>query len=138
MKNDQVEKIITEVDNNELPGLIALDEYVVETDAVNVPGRDRTVPVSNGVIKIPSVGATYKINRNTVTYQILSDWFYKNEVKDMTIIKTDGAGNEFSRELWPNVQLSKFNGPAYDASAPVPAQVMVTFLPEDIIPQAAE
>ena len=138
MKSDQVEKKILKIDGEELPGLINLDEYVIEDDVVDIPGRDKTVPVRTGVKKVPSIGGTYKINRDSSTLKFLEDWYYKKETHDVTLIRTDGAGNEFSRELWPNTELSKLNSPAYDASAPVAAQAVVMFLPEDIIPISAE
>lgn len=137
-KGDMVEKKILEVDGDELTGLVQLDEYIIEDDVVDVPGRDKTVPVRNGVMKIPPVPAIFKIKRDSSTLKILQDWYYKKETKDVTLIKTDGSGKEFSRELWPNVEVSKVHGPAYDASAPVFAQVLVTFLPEDVIPIEAE
>lgn len=138
MKSDQVEKKIVLVDGEEYPGLINLDEYVIEDDVVEIPGRKKTVPVRNGVKKIPQIGATYKITRNSPTLKGFEDWYYKHEVHEITLIRTDGAGNEFARELWQNVELGKLNAPAYDASSPVTAQAMVNFLPEDIIPIGAE
>lgn len=137
-KNDMVEKKILLVDGEELEGLIGIDEYIIEDDVVDVPGRDKTVPVRNGVKKIPPVPATYKVTRDSRTLKVLEDWYYKKETHDITLIRVDGGGQEFSRELWSNVEVSKLNAPAYDAAAPVAAQALVTFLPEDIIPIAAE
>lgn len=137
-KSDQVEKKIILVDGEEKEGLIGLDEYIVEDDVVEVPGRDKTTPVRNGVKKIPQISGTYKVNRDSPTLKVFEDWYYKKETHDVTLIRTDGAGNEFARELWPNTEVSKLNAPAYDAAAPVAAQVLVTFLPEDIIPIGGE
>jgi hypothetical protein len=134
MKSDQVEKIIMQLDGEELEGLVAVDEYVVEDDAVDIPGRNRTVPVRTGVKKIPAIGATFKISRNSATMQILSNFYHLKEFHDLVVIRTDGAGNEIRRELWPNCECSKFNGSGYDAASPVFSQIMTTFLPEDIIP----
>jgi hypothetical protein len=137
-KSDQVQKIILEVDGEEILGLISIDEYIVETGVVDVPGRDKIVPVSNGVVKIPPIPAGYKIGKNTATYQKFSDWFYKKETHDIVCKKVDGSGAEYARELWRNVEVSKFSAPAYTAEAPVPAAINVTFLPEDITPIKAE
>ena len=137
-KSDQVEKKRLLVDGEELEGLIGIDEYVIEDDVVDIPGLNKVVPVRNGVKKIPPIPATYKINRNSKTLKFFQDWYNKNESKEVTIIRTDSSGNEFARELWPNTGVSKLNAPAYDASAPVAAQVLVTFLPEDIIEIGAE
>ena len=137
-KSDQVEKKRLLVDGEELEGLIGIDEYVIEDDVVDIPGLNKVVPVRNGVKKIPPIPATYKINRNSKTLKFFQDWYNKNESKEVTIIRTDSSGNEFARELWPNTEVSKLNAPAYDAAAPVAAQVLVTFLPEDIIEIGAE
>jgi hypothetical protein len=137
-KSDQVQKKILEVDGEELEGLINIDEYVIEDDVVDIPSFDKTVPVRNGVKKIPPIPTVFKVKRDSKTYQILEDWYYKKETHEVTLRKTDGAGKEMKRELWPNTEVSKFHDPAYDASAPVTAQILVTFLPEDIIPIKAE
>jgi len=137
-KSDQVEKKLIIVEGDELKDLISMDEYPIEDDVVEIAGRNKVVPVRNGVKKIPPIPAIFKFTRNSKTAKILQDWYYKHEYHDVTIVKTDGAGKEFARELWPNTELSKHHGPAYDASAPVSAQIMITFLPEDIIPVTAE
>lgn len=132
-KNDMVEKKILEVDGNELEGLIAIDEYVIEDGKVSVPGRKKTVQVRNGVRAIPLIGARFKRSRESKTHTILKDWYEKNETKDVVCIRVDSAGVEFARELWPNTEVSKFHSGAYDASAPDTAQIITEFLPEDII-----
>ena len=138
MKSDQVEKIVILVDGDNLPGLISKDEGVVSYGTVQIPGLDRIVPVSNGVKSIPEIPAVFKVQRDSKTSKFLQEWFEKQETHDVTVIRTDGSGKEFERQLWPNTELSQFNGPAYDASSPVTASVSVKFLPEDIINIAAE
>ncbi len=137
-KNDMVEKKILLVDNEELPGLRQIAEYIIEDGVVRIPGRNKDVPVRNGVTVIPEIEAIYKITRDSQTLKFFEDWYYKNETHEVTIIRTDGAGAEFKRELWPNTEIAKLSAPAYDASAPVAAQANVKFLPEDIIPIDAE
>lgn len=137
-KNDMIEKRIILVDGEELPGLINVDEYPIEDGVVDVPGRDRSVPVRDGVRKIPQIGATYKLTRDSKSLKLLENWYYKHENHDVTMIRIDGSGVEFARELWPNTEISKLHAPGYDASSPVTAQAMITFLPEDIIPIKAE
>jgi hypothetical protein len=134
MKSDQVEKIIIEMDGDELEGLVSIDEYIVEDDSVDIPGRDKTVPVRTGVKKVPAIGAVFKNSRNSATMKKLSDFYHLKEYHDLVFIRTDGAGNEIRRELLPNCECSKFNGSGYDAASPVFSQIMTTFLPEDIIP----
>lgn len=137
-KSDMVEKRILLVDGDELEGLINIDEYVIEDDVVDAPGRDKTIPLRNGVKKIPPISATWKIKRDSTVLKFLENWYYKKETHDVTLIRTDAGGNEFARELWPNTEISKLNAPAYDASSPVLAQAMTTLLPEDIIPIKGE
>jgi hypothetical protein len=134
MKSDQVMKMKLEIDGNEYEGLTAVDEYSLEYGTEEVPGRDKTVPVSNGVLKIPPIPTTYKIDRNGTTYNFLKDWFFEKEVHDVIAILTDGGGNEYAREIWEKCELSRFSSGAYDAANPGYARKMVTFLPEDIIP----
>lgn len=134
MKGDMVEKIKMEADGEEYNGLVSMDEYVIEDDKVDVPGPDKIVGVRTGVKKVPEVGSIFKVKRDSQERKKLQNWYYNKEYKDVVIIRTDGAGNEVSRELWPNTEVRKCHGPAYDASSPVYAQVIVTFLPEDIIP----
>lgn len=133
-KSDQVEKKILVVDGDELKDLINIEEYPIEDDVVDIPSRNKTVPVRNGVKKIPAIGAVFKFTKDSKTAKLLQDWYYKFETHDVTLIRTDGSGKEFARELWPNTEISKHHAPPYDASAPVVAQILVTFLPEDIIP----
>ena len=137
-KGDMVEKKILNVKGSDLEGLIALDEYVIEDTVVNVPGRNRTVPVRNGVKIIPAIGARFKNTRGSKTYAFLKDWYEKNETKDVTCIHTDSSGQEIARELWPNTEVVKFHSGAYDASAPDTSQIITTFLPENIINISAQ
>lgn len=134
MKNDQVEKVKLEAEGDELVGLIELAEYEIAEGVENVPGPNKTVPVKNGVKAIPEIPAVFKKVRGSSTYKDFQNWMDKNETKDITVIRTDGKGQETARELWPNTEVSKVNSGGYDASAPTTAVINVTFLPEDIIP----
>jgi hypothetical protein len=138
MKSDQVEKIRMLVDGDDILGLINMDEAEVSFGVVEIPGLNKITPVSNGVKTIPQIPGTVKIPRDSNSLKFFEDWFEKRETHEVTIIRTDGSGKEIQRQLWPNTELSRFNGPAYDASAPVTAAQNVTFLPEDIIYIAAE
>lgn len=136
-KNDQAEKKQLLADGNELPGLVNLGEYIIEDGTIRVPGLKTDVPVRNGVQVVPEIEAVFKITRGSETLQILKDWYYKNETHEITIIRTDGAGIEFAREIWQNVECGKIGTPGFDASSPTYAQISVKFLPEKIIPIGA-
>lgn len=133
MKSDMVEKRILLVDGEALEGLIAVDQYELAEGTQEVPGPDRTVTVKNGVTLIPAVNMTFKITRDSRTLQVLQDWKNNNQYLNCTMIRTDGAGNEYSRELWPNTECSRLSGPAYDAGSPAIATEEVTLLPENIV-----
>lgn len=138
MKGDMVEKKILIINGEDLEGLIGVEEYPLEEGIANIAGAKKIVPIKNGVTTIPPINMTCKVTRNSKTLKFLYEWKNKNEYKDCTMVKTDGAGAEFARELMPNVECSKVVGPAYDASNPAPATVSFTLLPEDIIPIDAE
>lgn len=137
-KSRQGEKRKILVDGEEIPGMIAMSEYIVEDDSIESPGQDKVIMLRNGVQKIPEIDVTFRRDRDTPTEKLLKDWYYQNETHEVTVIRTDSAGNEFGRELWPETECRKFHTPAYDASAPVPAQIIVALLPEDIILIGAE
>ena len=138
-KSDMTEKRILEIDGNPLPGLVSISEYEDAHITVSVPGNDKNVPVKSRVRTIPEIDAVFKVKRNSQTLQILEDWYKNNpSTYNVTEIYLDGGGQEFKRKLWPNCELTKYNGPGYDASAPTYAQIMVRFAPEDIIQIQAE
>lgn len=137
-KSDMVEKVILEIDGDQLTDLIELPEYERTEGTENVAGQKKIVPVKNGVTTIPEIPATFKKTRGTGLFKTFLDWKKNNEVKDVVCIRTDGRGNEITRELWPNTEVKKVNSGAYDASAPTTSTFAVTFLPEDIIDIDAE
>lgn len=132
-KNDQVEKKKLIVDGRTLEDLVILNEAEIRKTVVQVPGQDRIVPVSSGVRIIPAISATVKVTRGGDVIGFLRDWFEKGETKDCVVIRTDGAGNEIGRELWPNTELSQNNPGGFDANNVDFARQNVEFLPEDII-----
>ena len=138
MKGDMVQKIQILDGNDPIPGLVNLDGYSIEDDVVSVPGLNKTVPIRNGVKKIPTIEAEFKIERDSEVLKYFEDWYYKKEYKDLTIKKLDAAGKEYARELWPNTECSKLSSPSYDATAPTYSNITTSFLPEDIIPIGGE
>lgn len=132
-------KRVLEIDGNPILGLVSISEYEDAYMTVKVPGNNKNVPVKSHVRDIPEPDAVFKIQRNSPTLQLLEDWYHNNpNTYNVTEIYLDGGGQEYKRKLWPNTELTKYNGPGYDASAPTYAQVMVRFAPEDIIPIKAE
>jgi hypothetical protein len=138
MKGDMIEKYVMVADGFTIEELIQLDARDVAYGVVNVPGRNRTTPVADGVKNIPEVPGVVKIVRGSPTRQFIIDWHEKKQAKNVTVIRYDGAGQEIDRELWPNTELSRLGKEAYAAETPGYARQNVTFLPEDIIALPAE
>jgi hypothetical protein len=134
-KADIVEKSRFKIDGEEIPGLIARDAANVESDVVEIPGFDKVVPVTNGVKKMPQILLTYKNNKDTQTLKFFRDWYFNQEEKKCIWERVDGTGEVFESLDLGWCQLSSSNVPAYDASAPAPAQIQSLLLPEsyDII-----
>ena len=137
-KGDIVEKRKLLVDTGELEGLVELPEYDISEGVENIPGLNKIVPVKNGVTTIPEIPMTFKFKRGSKLLEFFKDWKNKNEYKDCVLVRTDGAGKEIARELWPNTECSKCNAGGYDASAPTMSVLNIILLPEDIIDVDAE
>jgi len=136
-KSDMVEKRRFIIDQEEFDGIINVDEIPIVTGQVDVPGIDKIVPVSNGVVTIPAFGVIFKIRRDDPKLKFINNWFKNKETHDVVMIRSDSAGNDIERIMMPNVELLGNGFPAYDASAPVFAQNSLTMAPEDIIRVAA-
>jgi hypothetical protein len=137
-KADIAEKRIVLVDGEEWDGLVKVEPFELAQGTVEVPGRNRIIPVKNGVLKIPEINLTYKTKRDSQTYAKFLSWRDNSEFHDVTHIIIDQTGREIARELWPNCECSKVDREGYDAANPVFAQINVRLLPEDVIPIAAE
>lgn len=132
--NAMAEKHKIEWDNFEHPGLVNVNERAREKAGVDVSSFDRTRTISNGVIKIPILEVTYRVDRGTSTLPFFEKWFLDNLVKDGVLTKYDAHGAEFERILLPKCECLKNGDPAYDASAPEYAKIMITIAPWDYIP----
>lgn len=133
MKGDMVEKYEMIADGVTIEELVQLDAREIAYGVVNVPGRNRTTPVSDGVKNIPEVTGILKIVRGSPTKKIMEDWFQKKQQKNVVVIRRDGTGQEIDRQLWPNTELSRLGNEAFTAETPGYARQNVTFLPEDVI-----
>lgn len=136
-RNEMAEKKRLLWDNEEIPGLVSVDEIVVEKNTIEVPSFSKLRTISNGVIRVPIIVATYKLVRDAITLQFFKDFHYLDQVKDGIIIRTDGHGVEFDRELIPSCECIRITDPAYDAANPDYAQFNVSFAPWDFVPIGA-
>ena len=133
-RNDLAEKKKVMIDGVEVAGLVRIQEIVLEKGQLEVPEFSRIRRIQNGIITIPAVEFTYKIQRDNGTLDFMKAWYFANESKDVTIIRTDGSGAEFARTLLPQCECVRYLEPEYDATAPLYAQVQITVCPWDVIP----
>jgi len=131
-KNDIAEKHKILVDGEEVAGLVSVGDIVLEKGLIDVPQFKRIVQVQNGITKIPAVELVYKIAKGSKTYKTFNDWYFKDEVHDVTKIRTDAQGTEFARTLLPECDCVKLTEAKYDAATPDYAKVTVTLIPVDI------
>jgi hypothetical protein len=137
-RNDLAEKKRIGFDGVEVPGLVNFAEVPLEKGQLEVPEFSRIRKIQNGISTVPAIEMTYKIARDTDTLAFFRDWFLQDEVKDVTVIRTDAAGVEFARTLLPSCECVRYSEPAFDAANPTYAQVMITILPWDVLPIDAE
>ena len=136
--NDMAEKKRVWIDGEEIPGLVFAGELSLEKGVIDVPEFGRIRKIQNGVITTPPYELRYKLSRGTNTMKFLRDWYFNNEVKDVTIVRTDAHGTEFARTLLPSCECIKYTEPETDASSPNYAQTSITLLPWDYTPIDAE
>jgi hypothetical protein len=133
-KGDMAEKIRLYVSGDEIPGLVNFGEIVVERGVIEVPEFKRIRNIQNGIEKLPVIECTFKVARDSKTLKLLRDWYYNDEVKDITKVRTDAHGVEFSRTLLPGCECIKYQEPQFDGANPTYAQVQTKFVPWDVIP----
>lgn len=133
-RSDMTEKKRVLFDGEEVQGLVAFGEIPLEKGTIDVPGFSRIRTIQNGIVTIPAVEMTFKIQRDSDTLRFFREWFEGDEVKDVTVIRVDASGSEFARTLLQGAELTRYREPEFDAANPTFAQVNVTMTPEDIIP----
>lgn len=132
--NEMVEKKKALFDGVEIFGLVSVDEITREKRTVEVPSFRRIRDVQADIEKMPQLTLVYKLERNTNTLEFFESYFDNNEVKDLTISRTDAHGVEFNRKVYSQCELLSISEPAYDAATPDFAKITVVVLPYDIVP----
>ena len=128
------EKLRLLIDSEEIPGFVNCEERVFEKGTLEVPSFKKIHNISNGVQKIPTIVAIYKVKREDATLQFFKDWYFKDEKKDITIIRNDADGVEFDRTDGRDAECVKYTEPVWAGEAPVFAQLSIILLPFDYIP----
>jgi hypothetical protein len=136
-RNDLAEKKRVLVDGYEVPGLTYVGEVTMEKGVIEVPEFKRIRNIQNGVSKVPVLELRYKISKGGNALSTFRSWYLNDEVHDVTVIRTDASGTEFARDSCPSSECVKFKEPDYDAASPKYAQLEVTLLPFDFVPQDA-
>lgn len=133
-KNDRAEKKRLLIDGEEIPGLVTFGEISVEKGTIEVPEFHRIRVIQNGIIKIPTINATYKLSAGSITLKFFRDWFFNDEDHDVTVIRTDATGTEFARTLLPDCESIKYQEPEFDGTNPTFSKMDLIFVPWDVIP----
>ena len=120
-------------DGEEIPGLVSVNDITREKGTIEVPGFNRSRTIPNGITKIPTIELVYRIDRGTNTLQFFEDFYTNNEEKEMSIIRTDGHGDEFARRILQFCEAINITEGAYDAASPDFAKVTVTIVPWDYV-----
>lgn len=132
-ENNMTEKKKALWDREEIAGLTNVDEITREKRVVEVPSFRRIRDIQADIQKMPQLTLTYSLSRNTNTLEFFEGFFDNNEVKDLSVIRTDAHGIEFSRKTYTQCELLSITEPAYDAANPEFAKITVVALPFDII-----
>jgi hypothetical protein len=137
-KNDLAEKKRVLVDGQEVEGLVNVAEVSFEKGTIEVPEFKRIRNIQNGVTKVPKLVLIYKIKKGAAALTFFKNWYFDDEVHDVTVIRTDATGTEFARNLHQSCECVKFAEPEYDAASPTYAKVTVDLLPYEITPLTAQ
>lgn len=128
-----------EYDGEEVPGLVFSGELRLAQGSIEVPGFDKIIPIGNGVTTIPVWEVRYKTERGTNTKAFFRDWAQNNEIKDVTVINTDGHGVEIDRITLPDCECLEWVPiQESDSSSPPYAMIMAVIAPADVIPIEVE
>lgn len=131
---DMAEKVLLMIDGEELQGLVNFGEIALEKGQIEVPEFKLIRKIQSGVSKIPAIECEFKITRGSNTYKKLRDWYFNDEVHDLTKIRCDASGAEFERIVLPSCELAKYTQPAVDMANVSYAKISVTIIPWEIIP----
>lgn len=131
---DMAEKVRITIDGEEWQGLVNFGEISLEKDQIEVPEFKHIRKIQSGITRIPAIDVTFKISRNSKTFQMIKSWYFNDEIHDIVKIRTDASGTESSRTLLTACECVRYYEPPFDGAAPTYAQVQTRFLPWDIIP----
>ena len=134
--NEMVEKKKCYWDGVEIAGLVSVAEITREKRTVEVPSFKKIRDVQSDIQKLPQVTLVYKVERNTNTLEFFENYFEKNEVKDLEIVRTDAHGVTMprGRKIYSQCEPISISEPAYDAASPDFSKITIVVAPYDIVP----
>jgi hypothetical protein len=120
------------IDGEELPGLIRVGGHDLEQKSVSVPGYFKEYTITSNTMVIPQIELEYVNERESKTMQALDDFHIKREKKTITLIREDGDGVEYARELWLRCESVKLTKPEINFESAALAKYVITVAPQDI------
>lgn len=132
-RNDMARKIKCQVDGSELLDIVKFGEVFYEDMTIEVPEFQKITTILSDVTKINPITITVKIRRDSDTIKNIRDWRKNREIKDVTVVETDGTGVEYHRTLLPSCECGNMKLPEYDAASPTYAQAEFIIYPYDRI-----
>lgn len=134
--NIMIEKKRVLWDNDEVPGLVSVDEIAWEKSVAEVPSFKRIREVQSDITKNPRLKFKYSLSRGEHVLKFFEDMHKNNEVKDCEIIRVDAHGVPFSenaRKIYVGCECINKVEPKYDAGAPEYASITVDIIFFDVV-----
>lgn len=130
---EMAEKKRAKWDGVEVDGLAKIGEISLEKAVIDVPSFKRIKKVQSDVTTLPAIELEYIVKRDGATLKFFEDFYTNNETKDLIIIRTDGAGNEFPgcKKMYQSCECIKKVTPAYEAGAPTYCRINVAVIYDD-------
>lgn len=134
-RSEMVEKKRAKWDGVEVDGLIRVGEISLEKALVEAPTFKRIKQVQSDITKLPPLEMEYMVRRDGATLKFFEDFYNNDQVKDLILMRTDAAGNDFpgSKKMYSSCECVKKITPPYDAASPALMKITVTIIYDDEI-----
>lgn len=134
-RNEMVEKKRVKWDGIEKDGLMKVGEITMEKAIVDAPTFKKIKKVNADITANPPIELTYLVKKDGEILKFLEDFYNLDQVKDMIIMRTDAAGNDFpgSKKMYSSCECVKKTTPAFDAGSPVISQMTITVIYDEEI-----
>ncbi len=126
---------VVEVGGTSLEGLFKMSEFGTEVDSIEVAESKKLRLIGSGTEKILPVTFTFKILRNSATFEFYLEWREAEDNRDVVIFmtdKTERPENAWARILLADSETGGLKFPEYDPATPDVAQFEFPAYPSDI------